>query len=373
MNCGFCGNPLYEAQYLVVGDIVYKSCPKCSRDNGEQHIYYDCPKTFGITSGRENRKNPMGLQSYCAKCRSGSSRQGPHENAFPCSQARENEGYVINGIRLLPMSQPVFDSYDEVKNFIVKELPGRGGLYYYMNGKMNGPSNTLVLFQYGEELVGYAVHLDTVELDEPLTYGDGSAYKGYYQFAPGTITLLNKPITKEEFASVDPAFNAFSQSIQEIEVGLLPAIFKTIKEKGEHAKSFVENRLPEEVDEEETGPLFEGAKKKITVNAIERNPQARIACINHYRKKNKGRLKCEICGFDFGKRYGDEFADKMHIHHLIEISSVGNEYEVNPIEDLIPICPNCHLVVHNKRPAYTPGEIREMLRGETVDDSKSNK
>lgn len=360
MNCDFCGKPLSEAQYLLVGDIVYKSCPNCSVENKE-HIYYFCPESFGSTTKRITLNNPMGLQSYCAKCRS--NKKGPHENAFLCSQVEANEGHIINEIRFLPMSQSVFASYDEVKDFIVEEMPNRGGTYYYMKSKMNCPSNTLVLFQYGGELIGYAVYMNTVELDEPLTYSDGSAYSGYYQFAPGTITLLNKPISKEEFASIDPTFKVFSQSIQKKEAGLLPAIFEIINRRGEHPKSSsFEISLPEEIEENEINNLVEGAKKQITVNAYERNPRARIACINHYRKKNNGRLKCEICGFDFGETYGDEFIEKIHIHHLLEVSSIGTEYEVNPIEDLIPICPNCHLIAHSKKPAYTPDEIRKMLR-----------
>ena len=120
--------------------------------------------------------------------------------------------------------------------------------------------------------------------------------------------------------------------------------------------------MPEEIDEKEVETLFEGAKKQVTVNAYERNPYARAACINHYRKKNNGRLKCEICGFDFGKIYGEEFIEKIHIHHLVEISSIGSEYEINATEDLLPICPNCHMIAHSKKPPYTPDEIREMIR-----------
>ena len=174
---------------------------------------------------------------------------------------------------------------------------------------------------------------------------------------------MNKPITKDEFASIDPSFKAFNQSHQKKVVGLLPAIFELIDGKGGFIKSSsFEIGLPEEIDEKEVGTLIEGAKKQVTVNAYERNPYARVACINHYRKKNNGRLKCEICGFDFGKIYGEEFIEKIHIHHLVEISSVGSEYEINATEDLIPICPNCHMIAHSKKPPYTPDEIREMIR-----------
>lgn len=359
-NCDFCGNPLSDAQYLLVKDVVYKSCPNCSVDS-KQHIHYFCPDAFGTTTKRVTVNNPMGLQSHCAKCRS--SKKGPHENAFPCSEVKRSEGYIIKEIRFLPMSQSIFPTYEEVKRFIVEIMPNRGGTYYYMKSKMDCSANTLVLFQYGGELIGYAVHTNTVELDEPLTLADGNEYNGYYQFAPGSITLLNKPITKDEFASIDSSFKAFNQSHQKKVVGLLPAIFELISGKGGFTKSSsFDVGLPEEIDDKDVGTLIEGAKKQVTVNAYERNPYARVACINHYRKKNNGRLKCEVCGFDFGKMYGEEFIEKIHIHHLVEISSVGSEYEINAIEDLIPICPNCHMIAHSKKPPYTSDEIREMIR-----------
>ena len=358
-NCDFCGNPLSDAQYLLVRDIVYKSCPNCSAGS-QQHIHYSCPNEFGVTSKRKTTHNPMGLQSYCAKCRSG--KIGPHDNAFPCSMVEESEGYIINEIRFLPMSQDIFPTYKEAKHLIVETMPSRGGTYYYMNLKMNCPANTFVLFQYDGELIGYAVYLNTVELDEPFII-DGNKYNGYYQFAPGSITLLNKSITKNEFASIDSLFKTFNQSYQKKSVGLLPAIFELINMQGGVTKtSSFGGVLPEEIDEKEVKNLIEGAKKQVMVNAYERNPYARIACINHYRKKNNGKLKCEVCGFEFGRIYGEKFIEKIHIHHLVEISSVGSQYKINAIEDLIPICPNCHMIAHSKKPPYTPDEIKEMIR-----------
>lgn len=359
INCDFCGNPLSDAQYLLVNDVVYKSCPGCSVDS-KQHIHYFCPDAFGTTAKRITSNNPMGLQSHCAKCRS--NKKGPHENAFPCSKVKECEGYIISEIRFLPMSQSVFFTYEEAKHFIVDTMPKRGGIYYYMKSKMDCPTNAFVLFQYSGELIGYAIHTNTVEFDDPLTLSDGNEYNGYYQFAPGSITFLNKPITKDEFASIAPTFKTFNQSHQKKVVGLLPAIFEIINGKQGFIKSssFL-TCLPEEINEQENDVLVEGAKKQITVNAYERNPQARIACINHYRKKNNGRLKCEICGFDFGKVYGDEFVEKIHIHHLVEISSIGSEYEIDAINDLLPVCPNCHMIAHSRKPAYSPEEIKSMI------------
>lgn len=104
-----------------------------------------------------------------------------------------------------------------------------------------------------------------------------------------------------------------------------------------------EARAPGEIKPGERVP--EGAKKQITVNAHERNPKARLECKKHY-LRNEGRLVCQICGFDFGTYYGPEYKNKIHIHHLIPLKDIGEEYMVDPVKDLLPVCPNCHLVLH---------------------------
>ena len=65
--CVICGRPLNESQYSK--DKSYKSCPRCSKQNGKQHVYYRYPKHFGVTDKRSSRNSPEGAQSYCTSCR----------------------------------------------------------------------------------------------------------------------------------------------------------------------------------------------------------------------------------------------------------------------------------------------------------------
>lgn len=99
----------------------------------------------------------------------------------------------------------------------------------------------------------------------------------------------------------------------------------------------------------------EGAVTRVTVNAYERNPAARRACIEHYG------TSCCICGFDFGMAYGPEVEGFIHVHHLCLLSGLGGEYVVDPIADLRPVCPNCHAVLHSRSPAYSIEEVRRFL------------
>lgn len=270
---------------------------------------------------------------------------------------REYMGYNIGEIRFLPMGRKIFSTYDDVSEFILSTLPKRGGLYYFKKQRMKCESNILVLFQYSGQLIGSGVLLSTI--DEPTKLGS-EQYYGYYQFASETIQLFELPIISSEYSAIDLSFTRFGQGMRKVPLDYFTPIIKLI-EKRNAISSQIFFTIPEELDKEQFTTLVEGAKKKITINAYERNSKAKIKCISYYRKKNKGKIKCEICGFDFGTVYGDKFSDKIVVHHIKEISSIGKTYEVDPINDLIPICPNCHLIAHSKTPAYTPDEIRAML------------
>jgi hypothetical protein len=90
-----------------------------------------------------------------------------------------------------------------------------------------------------------------------------------------------------------------------------------------------EFRLPEEIVK--TKELMEGAFRSITVNAYERNPDARRRCIAHY-----GPI-CAVCNFDFATAYGSFAEGFIHVHHLKPLSDIGKEYQVDPIGDLRPV------------------------------------
>ena len=100
---------------------------------------------------------------------------------------------------------------------------------------------------------------------------------------------------------------------------------------------------------------LEGKKHKTTTNRFERSPINRTLCIAKYG------FKCQICGFDFEKKYGELGRNYIHVHHIIPVSQIGTDYRINPIKDLIPVCPNCHAMLHRCDPPITPEELRRIL------------
>ncbi|WP_240339788.1 DUF3427 domain-containing protein [Halobacillus ihumii] len=111
---------------------------------------------------------------------------------------------------------------------------------------------------------------------------------------------------------------------------------------------------PEKTTEEVTDPkkYKEGTTKQISVNVYERNPTARSKCIDHYG------CSCVICRFNFEEAYGEIGKGFIHVHHLKELHEIGEEYEVDPIEDLRPVCPNCHAILHRRKPAYSIEDLQ---------------
>ena len=110
---------------------------------------------------------------------------------------------------------------------------------------------------------------------------------------------------------------------------------------------------PDEIDPQES--FVEGARRKVTVNAYERNPKARQECL-----KEHG-YKCAVCEMSFEEYYGDIGRGFIHVHHIKELSSIRGEYKVDPVKDLCPVCPNCHAMLHRETPALSVDELRLHL------------
>jgi len=111
--------------------------------------------------------------------------------------------------------------------------------------------------------------------------------------------------------------------------------------------------LPEEISEGKV--FYEGACKRILINAYERSPDARRVCLEHYG------TRCTACAQDMSETYGAVAAGLIHVHHLKPLSELQEGYEVNPIEHLCPVCPNCHAVIHRRKPPYTIEEVKRFL------------
>jgi 5-methylcytosine-specific restriction protein A len=109
-------------------------------------------------------------------------------------------------------------------------------------------------------------------------------------------------------------------------------------------------------DNEKQKTFTEGTVSQVTQTRYERNPFARASCIKYYG------YSCSICEFDFEKHYGELGKNFIHVHHLTQVAAIGKPYQVDPIEDLRPVCPNCHAMLHKQSPPLTIVELKMRLK-----------
>lgn len=104
----------------------------------------------------------------------------------------------------------------------------------------------------------------------------------------------------------------------------------------------------------ETG-YAEGNTYQTTTIRYERNPINRELCL-----ARKG-YKCNICKFDFKEKYGQIGQHFIEVHHITPISQMGSNYKIDINRDLIPVCANCHAMLHKKNPPYMPKELEAII------------
>ena len=100
----------------------------------------------------------------------------------------------------------------------------------------------------------------------------------------------------------------------------------------------------------------EGGKILISINKYERDPKLRReALVIH------GTV-CAACGFDFELVYGELGKGYCHIHHKKPLGEVNAKMQVNPRTDLIPLCANCHAMIHRSVPALNVSELIRLIK-----------
>lgn len=88
----------------------------------------------------------------------------------------------------------------------------------------------------------------------------------------------------------------------------------------------------------------------------ERNPLNRRKAIEYH-----GTI-CKICNFDFEDVYGKRGRNYIEIHHIKPLSTLNSEIVIDPRYDLIPVCANCHRIIHrDKDNVLSPDEVKCLI------------
>ncbi|MDH5561848.1 MAG: HNH endonuclease [Deltaproteobacteria bacterium] len=240
---------------------------------------------------------------------------------------------------------------DQITKRIVSEVENNGMEVDYRDSSFTGENKSRNFWIDGTKRFGL-----TYKVDRSLM---GNGYIDKFQFEDPKKAVVEKGrekswgkrvVLSKLGDTIDEQFNYLLSLLQQIPIDYNSANRRNTKTSTELAASLIS----EEISEPEK--YYEGATNTISVNTYERNALARKKCLDYYG------YECCVCGFDFETKYGDIGKEYIHVHHLRPIASIGEKYELDPIKDLRPICPNCHSMIHRYKDGISINELKISLQ-----------
>lgn len=106
--------------------------------------------------------------------------------------------------------------------------------------------------------------------------------------------------------------------------------------------------------------FLEGFKREISREVRTRNRSVVEAA------KRKHGYKCKVCGFDFGEFYGPIGRGFVEGHHKEALAAYEGESRKVSVDDIVPVCSNCHRMLHKGQEVLSVERLKEILRKEGV-------
>lgn len=237
------------------------------------------------------------------------------------------------------------DTQDKIKNVILDENKIRLAFNEIVSRISRSKNNQI-------DLIGKSGRSIRVSVNRTNIYQLGGASR---QSKPDACTLdavrkllLEYP-TRTSFDSISNINNSLRPGNSTLNWAVLNEMF-TIYEYFEISSSYPVNN--NEVDKEHK--FWEGKQKEVTMLLSSRNRAVRDECI--------ARLgyKCYVCGFDFKAVYGERGHNFIEVHHLKPLAGYAEEYQVCA-EDLVPLCSNCHSMVHRTKDVMDVNELKMII------------
>ena len=159
-------------------------------------------------------------------------------------------------------------------------------------------------------------------------------------------------IWEDDFAFVIdrrlPQWHEVSSEKEEIDTNRPKIRFNKIPtESNEYKIDFINPQIiNNDIYSEETEVIEgskEGGSKYLFVKSYERSLENRKRAIERHG------VQCSVCDFNFERFYGEIGIGFIEVHHTKPLSSLNDKIVVNPYTDLVPICSNCHRMIHRSR------------------------
>jgi hypothetical protein len=79
-----------------------------------------------------------------------------------------------------------------------------------------------------------------------------------------------------------------------------------------------------------------------------------------WNQKQNGGVVCSVCSFSFPETYGKVGEGFIEAHHTQPIAQLAPDTRI-AIVDLVPICSNCHSMLHRSRPWLTVEQLHAIV------------
>ncbi len=112
--------------------------------------------------------------------------------------------------------------------------------------------------------------------------------------------------------------------------------------------------------------VSEGGTDLAITKRTKRSQKLRQIAIEHF--SHNGTIFCDCCGFEFKSFYGNIYGKPcIEIHHLkpiVQYAGISIKQTIDDaLNNLIPVCPNCHRVIHKNNITITKiPDFKEYLK-----------
>lgn len=211
---------------------------------------------------------------------------------------------------------------------------------YLYDGQLTLDRRTLILFQFDGKIIGSGIlHIDWVHI--PYSH---------QEFFLEDALVFPGDITGNELRQVVKEFKRFNSTAQIIDRRYLDDILDLCKKKAENSFYALPSNCSIICDE------AEGNRIEYYTTKYERIPKYRKEAIRIHG------LTCKICGDNFKNKSGDLGKDYIEIHHVKPLFSLDEEIIPNPKTDMIPVCANCHRMLHRRKfEIVEPEELKRIV------------
>ncbi len=223
-------------------------------------------------------------------------------------------------------------------------IPQKIRVFFGVDSLQKGQSKNIVLI-YKEKSYEAKIEMDSIDSPRARLFWKSDFAKLIDQRLPQWREVLSEKEEKEEIDINRPKlrFNKSQIERNKYEIEFInPQI--------------IDNDIYIERTEELAGSE-EGEVKYCFGKRYERNPENRKRAIEIHG------VQCSVCGFDFEIFYGERGNGYIEVHHTKPLSSLDDKIVVNPYTDLVPVCSNCHRMIHrNKDRVLSIDEMKKIIK-----------